>query len=399
MRKRPRVLIIDRRAVMGTEVCRALAAQGCSAEVFAERGSRAFRSRFCSEGFQSPPFSEREKFRAALGALVAQNSYDAIHICHEEILGWIVPLLERPEWQGLLHPPIKRMTAALSKNAMLEIAAQAGIALPRTLIPRDERDLPEIAREFGLPIVVKGDTGESGETVRIVQNPGELAANYREVCARESRADARPALQEFVPGTAYSVGGLYHHGRALRVIVHRKLVRYPHPYGGRTVRGITEDCPEVCREAFRIFEALEYTGLGHVEFIRDERDGRFKFLEVNPRLWGTIGVARQAGVDLFSPYRDLVAGIAVEPDLRFRSGIVFHRMLREVRLMREHPQRLFGFIRDSLDPRVRSDFMWTDPGPHLPARDFFDLFHNDRVPILTPDPVGGKASGLEREFP
>jgi hypothetical protein len=396
---KPRVLIVDRRAVMGTEVCRAVAAQGCVADVFAEPGSRAFRSRFCSGRFDSPPFNDPAEFRTALAGLVATTAYDAIHICHEEILFWLLPLLGRPEWKGLLHPPIERMKTALSKNSMLSVAEQAGVGVPRTAIPSDEREAADIAREFGFPVVIKGDTGESGETVRIVWKADDLLANYREVCEREERPDSRPAIQEFVQGPAYSIGGLYHGGRPLRVIVHRKLVRYPHPWGGRTVRGITEESPEACREGFKIFEALEYTGFGHVEFIRDQRDGRMKFLEVNPRLWGTIGVARHAGVDLFTPYRQLVAGIAVQPDLRFRSGVRFHRLLREIRLIREHPQRLLGFVVDSIDPRVRSDFMWSDPAPHMPAALFKRWLHGDHIRILASDAVGEKASTLEREFP
>ena len=379
MATRPRVLIVDKRAVMGTEVCRAVAAQGCIADVFAAASSPAFRSRACSGRFVSPSLHDTRAFSAALSALAAANSYAAIHICHEEILAATLPMLERPEWRGFLHPPVERMKAALSKSAMLSVAAQVGIAIPRTAIPQDESELAGIAHDFGFPLVIKGDTGESGETVRIAWEASELAAKYREVCASEGCPNARPAVQEFVRGPAYSIGGLYHEGRALRMIVHRKLIRYPYPWGGRTVRGITEDCPEVNREACKIFEALEYTGLGHVEFIRDERNGRLCFLEVNPRVWGTVGVAQAAGVDLFTPYRQLVAGIPVAPDLHFRSGVVFHRMLREIRLMRERPQRLFGFVKDALDPRVASDFSWRDPGPHLPSREFLRRLGGSRV--------------------
>jgi hypothetical protein len=57
----------------------------------------------------------------------------------------------------------------------------------------------------------------------------------------------------------------------------------------------------------------------------------------------------------------------VAPDLRYRDGMKFHRIVREIRLMRQKPGRVFGFLRDSIDPKVRSDFMWSDPGPHLPS--------------------------------
>ncbi|HZO80384.1 MAG TPA: ATP-grasp domain-containing protein [Candidatus Binataceae bacterium] len=315
----------------------------------------------------APPFDNARLYREALGAAVRGKPYDAIFVCHEEVLARLLPLRRNRSWRGLLLPPPASLKIALSKNAALSLALWAGVATPRTAIPADDDDLSPVARELGWPVVAKSDVGESGEGVRIIRREEDLAAQYRELMRGQARARSRPALQEFIRGSAFSVGGLFLNGRPLRVVAHRKLLRYPHPWGGLTVKGVTEDCPELLREAFKVFEAIEYTGLGHVEFIRDERDGRFKFLEINPRLWGTIGVARLAGVDLFTPYRQLVKGIEVEPDLRYRVGVRFHRILREVRLMRQRPWRVAGFVKDVLDPRVRSDFAWSDPGPHLPS--------------------------------
>jgi D-aspartate ligase len=265
----------------------------------------------------------------------------------------------------LLIPRRDLLEKALSKNSALSIVTQAGVGAPKTLVPENESEIVSFAHEVGTPLVIKGETGQSGENVRIVWDANDAVTKYREVAAREMRPGRRPALQEFVRGPAYSVGGLFINGKPLRVIVHRKLIRYPYPHGGMSVKGVTERCPEVLRESFKAFEAFEYTGLGHVEFIRDVRDGSFKFLEINARPWGTIGVAQRAGVDLFSPYGQLVNGLPVEADLRYRDGMPFHRIAREIRLIRERPQRIFGFLKDCLDPRVHSDFIWTDPGPHF----------------------------------
>lgn len=366
-RGEPKVLIVDKLAVMGTEISRAVAAQGCRVDVFAGRASPVFRSRCCHRRIESPPFEDTAAFHDALERTVAGESYAAIHVCHEEILARIFPSLGQSQWRGLLTPPAERLKIALSKNQALALAAELGIATPRTVIPGSEEQVAAVAREFGLPVVIKGDTGESGENVRIVWEPEQLAAKYREVAAGETRPGSRPALQEFIRGPAYSIGGLFYRGQPLRVVAHRKLIRYPHPFGGNTVKGVTEHHPALLGDVFKMFAALEYSGIGHIEFIRDVRDGRFRFLEINPRPWGVIGVAQWAGVDLFTPYRQLVEGIAVAADLRYRAGVLFHRVPREVRLVRQRPRRLFGFVKDSLDPRIRSDFMWTDPGPHLPS--------------------------------
>lgn len=364
---KPKVLIVDKLAVIGTEICRAAASQGCRVDVFAGKSSPAFRSRFCHRRIVSPPFQDPACFYDALETAVTGESYDAIHVCHEEILAHVSPLLGRRHWRGLLAPPPDLLKIALSKNAALELAARLGVATPRTVIPRDESQAAAMADRFALPLVVKGDIGESSENVRIIWQREQVPASYREVAASETRPANKPALQEFVRGPAYSIGGLFFKGEPLRILAYRKLVRYPHPFGGNTVKGLTERDPELLRDVFKIFAALEYSGIGHVEFIRDSRDGRYKFLEINPRPWGTIGVAEHAGIDLFTPYRRLVAGAPVAADLRYREGVQFHRITREIRLMRQRPGRLMGFLRDSLDPAVRSDFMWSDPGPHFPS--------------------------------
>ena len=57
------------------------------------------------------------------------------------------------------------------------------------------------------------------------------------------------------------------------------------------------------------FDADEfgYYGLSQVEFKRDVRDGGFKLMEINPRLWQWHGLATACGVDLPRiAYADLV---------------------------------------------------------------------------------------------
>lgn len=99
----------------------------------------------------------------------------------------------------------------------------------------------------------------------------------------------------------------------------------------------------------------------------------------------SIAVARYAGVDLFGPYRRLAAGLPVTPNLDYRAGVMFHRLSGEVQLIRRRPWRLFGFVRDCLDPRVFSDFDWRDVGPH--ASELFPAGHSL-------DPIGASAADV-----
>jgi carbamoylphosphate synthase large subunit len=377
-----RALIVDKRAVMATEMCRQLARRGFSVSILGERDSPAFRSAYCARAIVSPPCDDME-FLPVLRQTLRSAPFDAVFVCNEEVLERMLALPVLGDCAGLLLPSRDTVRTALSKFAMLRVAREAGAQTPRTIAAADATDLPAAARVLGFPLIVKGDRGEAGQHVRLVTDRAGLEAAYREIKLLESRSSTHPVLQEFVRGTAYSVGGLYDRGHALRVCIHRKLVAVP-PLGGLTVRGITERCAGALEEASRIAEALNYTGLAHIEFIRDSR-GKFRFLEINPRVWGTIGVAEHAGVDFYTPYRDLAAGFRVASRLDFREGIRFHRVLREARMIKRRPSRVLGFIRDCLDPAVCSDFEWRDPGPHLSA--FLSQFHLHQWKPPRPQPI------------
>ena len=70
---------------------------------------------------------------------------------------------------------------------------------------------------------------------------------------------------------------------------------------------------DVVDAGLRLLRALGFHGISQVEFKRDPRDGRYKLMEVNPRLWQWHGLAAACGVDLpLIAYRDLT-GEQVEP--------------------------------------------------------------------------------------
>ncbi len=359
-----RALILDKRAgTLSIQLCRALARRGYSVDVFGERGSAAFRSRHCAHAVEAPPWHP-DLVAPVLRQIVGDRRYDAIYLCNEEILA-MLRRSARPEgWSGLPLSDFATIDTLLSKHATLACVARAGVAVPITIIPANEHEVQHIGRELRTPLLVKGERGDGGKNVRIVSRLEDLLPTYREVLGRESAYGGRPALQELILGQAYSVGGLFADGRALRVCAHRKLLTYP-PAGGWTVKGVTERPNGLLEECLKAFGTLRFTGLGHVEFIRDRRDSRYKFIELNPRVWGSIGIAECAGVDLYQPYQALAQGLPVEPDLRYREGVPYHRFSGEVRLILRQPLRLPGFIKDALNPRVCSDFDWSDAKPHL----------------------------------
>jgi biotin carboxylase len=360
-----KALVLDKRAgTLAIQVCRALARRGYQVDVLGTRGSIAFNSKYCAHGLELPVW-DSEQVAAALKRIFAATHYDVIYLCNEEILAIIASLLESVP-ASLPIPRGPAIRTLLSKHETLARVRQEGVPAPLTIVPKDEQEAQQAARGMKLPFLIKGERGDTGKNLRVVTNLKSLAALYREMVRIEEPYAGRPALQQIIKGEAYSVGGLFHNGRPLRLCAHRKLLTYPRA-GGVTVKGVTERPGRLLEETAKAFAAFQYTGLGHAEFIRDEREGDFKFIEINPRVWGSIGITEHAGVDLYRPYHELVAGGLVTEDLNYKEGIVYHRFSAEVQLIAERPARLPGFLKDAINPHVTSDFCWSDLGPYFAA--------------------------------
>lgn len=196
-----------------------------------------------------------------------------------------------------------------------------------TLAPiMDKRVQLARARELGLPAPAWGDDADFPvllkplESVRfrlrfgvkavLCRTPAELAA------AREQTRGFETFAVEWIPGGddalwslgAYIVPG----GEALATFCFRKLRQDPRLLGnGRVVVAASE--PTVVEQGLALLRGLGSHGLAHVELKRDPRDGLFKLVEVNSRLWQFHSLAGGSGVSFpLVAYRHLT-GARVEP--------------------------------------------------------------------------------------
>jgi hypothetical protein len=286
-----RVLVLDEGFVSGTLTALGLRRAGCTVHVLgAVGGSHRVESR--GSTWELAP----RVGNPALLPLIRERTrgFDAVYPVTE-------PLQELVN--GVRHS--KRRTSAAMRDAGL-------------LVP-DEADLSDPGA-FGFPVVIKGDTGRGGcdtFVVNEVQTP-RFARGDMGVISSAAR-DPHFFLQRFIDGHTYLVGGVFDRGRALRFYMARKTVQFP-AVTGPAAELLSIEEPALRSAALRAFEVSGVTGIASADFIRD-RDGRFWFLELNPRPWGSMAAAADAGVDLLAPLASLWRGEPVTPDLRFTSGI------------------------------------------------------------------------------
>ena len=198
----------------------------------------------------------------------------------------------------------------LDKNLLYRKCEERGIPIPRTYYVGEQRP-DEIAAQMSFPCIVKPAlqrefTNEFGEKV--------FRANTREeflsLC---ERAAHHPLLAQEIVGAGadsfYSLCSYIGRDRKAKgVFVGRKLEQYPPDFGTACLVD-SRYVEEVVGRGVDILNQFGYQGISEVEFIYDERDGDFKLLDINTRVWKWIGLPIRAGIDLpMLAYRDAVEG-------------------------------------------------------------------------------------------
>ncbi|HEV2523201.1 MAG TPA: hypothetical protein VGT24_12535 [Candidatus Acidoferrales bacterium] len=226
-----------------------------------------------------------------------------------------------PTWDVLRWAYDKRLT--------YQLAAKENVDCPRTFYPATEEDLKAALSAF--PAILKPATHASINRFTAakawrVTNREELLARYRE--ARELIPPDLILVQEMIPGggeSQFSYAALCCEGQPIASLTARRARQYPIDFGYSSSFVETIDISEIVAPSRRLLAAIHYTGLVELEYKFDARNGRYKLLDINPRIWTWSALGRRAGVDFPYLLWQMMVGRSV-PELTGHTGVRWIRM-------------------------------------------------------------------------
>jgi predicted ATP-grasp superfamily ATP-dependent carboligase len=282
-------------------------------------------------------------FQEKILDLCRREKYDVVLPAGEE------STLALSEIQTKLQPhaatpldAMERIALVHDKFLLHRTLRDAGFTLPRLYEYSSIEDLNSMDFEF--PVVVKARKNSGAmEGTRYVSDRTELIKTVRQFESRPVRHPAisdfsRPVIQEYIPGPIHDADCLCRHGtiRAL-MTVHRKVM-YPSS-GGVTVTAVTTRDPELVTYATQILDFLKWHGLCEVEAKKDARDGKFKLMEINPRLWGQLGFSIKAGIAFPAKACELAVRGDTPPVFDYRVGLHYTMLFPRAILSLAEPVR------------------------------------------------------------
>lgn len=387
-------------AVRILRACREIGVRGVA--VYSDADRTALHVRLADEAYHIGPSPSRESYLVIDKILGVARSAgcDAIHPGY----GFLAenPALARAcKSAGVtfIGPTAEAMENLGSKTAARHLARESEVpTVPGTLDPvKTIRELVEIARKIGFPIVLKAVAGGGGKGMRLVEREEELAAAWRDAASEAQNAfgDDRMYVEKYLPRPRHVEIQVLgdHHGHIVYLGERECSVQRRH-------QKVIEECPspimtpELRREmgeaAVKLARTGEYTNAGTVEFLVDP-ERNFYFLEMNTRLQVEHPVTEMVtSLDLVKLQIRIAGG---EPLPMTQQDVVLRGHAIECRVYAEDPDNNFfpspGKIlerRAPAGPGIRLDDSiypgWTVPNEYDPLLGKLIAWGTDRAEAI-----------------
>ncbi len=261
----------------------------------------------------------------------------------------------------------------LNKKLFYRYLEKQKIPHPQTFFPHDENEVKAASKEISYPCIIKPVYPtyfrlDFNTKLFIASSPQQLLSIFKTVLEKKHEV----MLQEIIPGKADSMFGCNAYfdrkGSPHGMFIYQRIREWPLGFGnGCYIRHVEE--PILEHMTASLIQKIGFYGIVDVEFKHDSRDGLFKFIEVNPRVWMQNGFPSRYGYNL--PYMAYLDSVKKPiPDTHpFTSKhtikwVYFLDDIQSVRAQIRNKSIRFRSILPAYSPRnEHALFAWDDPLP------------------------------------
>ena len=314
---KPGVLILEGH-IQGLSNMRSLGSYEIPVWVIDTKKCIAMHSKFCSKFLTCPPFdSDRfviylieiaEKYKLENWLLLPSNDHAAYSLSkHRDRL---------TKHYKLITPELSIMDDIYDKVRLIELSNKIKVPSPKTyhFSSTDENKLENVK----YPVLTKGRNGLTfykniKKKALISHDKSTLYKQLKFV--KKNMPIEETFTQELIPdnGTnkTCSFSCFSIQGEIQTYWMGKKLREHPLSFGTATLAKSIHS-KEILSYSERVIAALNYTGICEIEFLKDPRDSTYKLIEINPRTWLWVGLAKSCGINYAKIAYDYVNNIPID---------------------------------------------------------------------------------------
>lgn len=226
----------------------------------------------------------------------------------EKLLAFINKYLEQLSNLFIFTADFKNQLYLEDKKVQLEFAVKAGIEIPKTTYISNRGEFDRFSGKLDFPLIIKPRSGkmfykEFGVQAFKVNTETEFLNTYNKV------EKYQLIVQEEVQGpdqNLYTLGSYFGKQREPLALFTGKKLKSNRDFGTCSI-GKSVEAPEIIEMGCNLLYEMHYHGASQIEFKLDDRDQKFKFIEINNRFWKWHSLAIESNVNI--PYIQLLDSI------------------------------------------------------------------------------------------
>ena len=205
----------------------------------------------------------------------------------------------------------------------MRLAESLSIPIPQTWYVDDPDNLTVSLADLPYPLVLKPSKSwlvQDGKWLHTTVRFAATAAEAQDILKTDPAFQCHPfMLQKCIAGHGQGVFALYDNIKPIAFFSHQRLREKP-PWGGVSVlsESVAVD-PMLLAHARSLLDSVKWHGIAMVEF-KVESDGTPYLMEINTRLWGSLQLAIDAGVDFPWLLYKMACGEPVKPVHNYKTG-------------------------------------------------------------------------------
>ncbi|MCK5055401.1 MAG: ATP-grasp domain-containing protein [Candidatus Aminicenantes bacterium] len=348
-----------------------------------KKNSFCSKSKYCHKEIVLPGYTEKS-FKEELLTCLSSNNIDVLMPVGANSFKHLVPLkkeIEKNTAAKMVSVEDDKLNLCLSKERTYRYAQNINIPVPVSFYPRNTGEVPGISDRVTYPCVIKGKYDVGYNVVAYAHSPADLLEKYDRLCKRYNlfAGEQLPLIQEYITGDGYGFFAVYNKGKCGSTFQHHRLREMP-PSGGYSVAAESAKNRSVHEYGKKLLSALNWHGVAMVEF-KVNPEGVPVLMEINPKFWGSLDLALEAGVNFPLDLVRIAGGEDIEYSENYKfpfrchwpcDGDLEHAFI--------NPKKCLAVIKDCVNPRVKSN-LWFGRDPRMTWFQFLFMFKRLAVRI------------------
>jgi len=287
--------------VQGLSNVRSLGEIGIPVYVLDKTNCIARYSKYCTGFWICPDFAEEEFAKFLMKLAISESLQDWILIPSNDHAVVTISRFKKEleNYYRVITPGIKTIDKIIDKSKLNQLAEKIQVPSPKTI--KNSSETPKIFNDF--PALIKGRTGLSfyrtiGKKAFLVKDSAELKEKLSLISSKIELSNT--ITQELIPNDGgektISFTAFAEKGEIKTYWIGEKVREHPVNFGTATFCKVIEN-HHLLKPSNALLKELGYTGVCEIEYLRDPRDNQYKLIEINPRTWLWVGLAKVCKVD------------------------------------------------------------------------------------------------------